>query len=220
MRDRRRFSLCIGIVRVNHAWFTLAIRFPSRSAAVSLGGAFLAAMLQWQRVPRWVGRVCVLLPLVCGGARCLASDVLMIRDSRYEAERWLVDNVPSNARLEYYGPSSHFPRFQHIGLSANNVQPEAMTQDALQRRQPDFIVLSSNALYRTIKDPDDGRMLTLETANNAAAFIDTLLSGHANYEVVIRIRTSVWFHRNNRFAWDVHSRISPTIIVLRRVDDA
>lgn len=87
-----------------------------------------------------------------------------------------------------------------------------MTRDGLRRRKPDIIVVSSNALYRR----SDSEKLGDERAD---AYISDLLDGRTNYEIAARLRTGVPFHRNNRFAWDVHSRISPTIIILPRGEE-
>ncbi len=167
------------------------------------GGAALEALLRHPRIPRPAAAAVIVATLAWGTVRCLASDVLMTRDSRYQAEQWITANIPPDARLEFYGPSAYYPRFRYLGLAANGIPADdQVTESLLKRRNPDYIVVSSNALHSYVP----------------REYFDRLLNGQIDFDLLARIRTSVPFHRNNLFDWDVHSRISPTIFVFGRSD--
>ncbi|HVV28504.1 MAG TPA: hypothetical protein VHC40_11125 [Rhizomicrobium sp.] len=86
---------------------------------------------------------------------CIAVEAAMLRDPRYDAERWMAAHVRPGDRIETYGQNAYLPRFpqdaaiQRVGagdLKARNPLPgvNELRQpfDALAARSPRFIVVS------------------------------------------------------------------------------
>jgi hypothetical protein len=64
-------------------------------------------------------------------------DVLMIADARYQAERWIRQNIPKDAVIGEAGPMEYAPRLN--GYTSMSLQ---LSLADFRRRQPDFVVLA------------------------------------------------------------------------------
>ncbi len=178
--------------------------FPPMALVCVLVGVTTAAWLRWKDVAtevRW-GVPCMIFLLTIGYAA--AIDAEMLRDSRYAAEAWLADNVEPSSSVGAFSKPQYLPRLGDLGCPTYSV---AMTRDAFERPQPDYLILTSynyddfNSQQRTcMKD---------------------LLAGRFGYQPVATFKGhylgtgSSWL---SLAGWGapVPGKISPTITILRR----
>jgi len=118
----------------------------------------------WARGAATVAVAAALLAELWRGA---SVDLLLARDSRYAAERWLRENSTAAALVGAVGPLEYLPRFD--GLRWRRVGPSSAR---LQRIAPDLLVV--NADYASRPDPGSGEF----------AFYAALADGSAGYERV------------------------------------
>jgi 4-amino-4-deoxy-L-arabinose transferase-like glycosyltransferase len=166
---------------------------------------------------------------------CVAVDVALLRDPRYDAEDWLNANVRAGEVIEVYGNNVYLPRLpvrarvqrvDRSALSERSPMPgmreiEAPFEDVDQRR-PDWIVISDGWSWRyTIPPPAvlDGSVALspLQASRQkdfkARDFFASLLSDTGDYAEAHIARYS------DRF-WprvDIHASTTRTIYILRRV---
>jgi 4-amino-4-deoxy-L-arabinose transferase-like glycosyltransferase len=125
-------------------------------AAIYIGIGAEALAFSQAAVLRWSARV-ALLP-IAGLAlfRCIAVDAAMLRDPRYDAERWLHAHVQPGDSIEIYGPNAYLPRLP-AAARVVRVGPTALAKrdplpgvvevqepiEAAAERRPRFIVVSA-----------------------------------------------------------------------------
>jgi hypothetical protein len=151
----------------------------------------------------------VSVAIVYGAARVISLDALMLNDSRYYVERWLVPQIAPDTQIAAEGASLYLPRESLLlwrGIAADRA--------ALRELQPQFLIL--NAGYRTRTSPDPG-------PND---FYRSLADGSAGYRQVLSYRTWLrfsplrWEPRFNGPGEDQFSnvtKVNPTIEVYERV---
>ena len=98
--------------------------------------------------------------------RVASLDALMIRDSRYAAEAWLLDNVAPGKTVAATGMSQYLPRHVMVGWD-----PMPASLESLREVAPDYIVLSAGfalreregsigaEFYRALREGRDGYTL-------------------------------------------------------------
>jgi hypothetical protein len=69
--------------------------------------------------------------------RAVSVDALLLEDTRYDAERWLRDNVSSSEVVGYMGPEYYLPRLHDF--HSKRLRP---TETVLERESPDFLVVN------------------------------------------------------------------------------
>lgn len=147
--------------------------------------------------------------VVYGGGRVLALDAMMLRDSRYEVENWLVEHAAPHERIAAVGFSVYLPRASKVFWT-----PLDQNLESLEAAKPDLVVI--NAAFSEREGPD----------SDAYAFYHALRSGVAGYERVLRHRTRLpwspltWEPRFNREWEDEFSnltKINPPIEVFRKI---
>jgi len=152
------------------------------------------------------------LAIAYGAARIVALDVMMVRDSRYFIERWIIDRIGAGTRIAAEGMPLYLPR-QAILLWAPLLPQPA----ALHEHQPTFLILNSAYSARGA-DP---------RAPNE--FYTSLANGSAGYRRVLSYRTQLWFSplqwepRFNGQHEDQFSnvtKVNPIIEVYERTDSA
>ena len=150
--------------------------------------------------------------VVYGAARVVSLDALMLNDSRYYVERWLVPRIGPETEIAAEGNSIYLPRQSLLLWKRSEADP-----NALQQMHPQFLIV--NAELRTRLPPD----------SPAHAFYRALADGSARYRQVLSHRTTLrfsplrWEPRFNGTAEDQFSnvtKVNPTIEVYERVDAA
>lgn len=138
-------------------------------------------------------------------------------DLRYEAENWMDSNVPDGTHVEYYGYLHYEPRYTSR-FTAYRVTARPFD---LNKRNPDYIVLTSHYYPRFIKEKNyttqSGRIMTTEKEktfieSEFADYIPRLLNGELGY------RRAAYFEKRQKwYKYVKYSRISPDhIIILER----
>jgi hypothetical protein len=149
----------------------------------------VATVLVWLReiAPRGAARTVAtaLLVLVAsyGLARAVELEWLLFTDSRYQAEAWMAEHLPNDARAEVYQKPAFLPRFRD-GLTGTYVPIGERSLAGVAQRRPHAIVTSS-ASHKSITHrwtPDwreTGDMLQPEPA--AVELLQALEAGHTAY---------------------------------------
>jgi len=125
------------IVPVLSTW----LRYALPLAALLSLFAGLACSRLWSRGV-WA-RALVGIALLYSLGRALSVDALLLRDTRYEAERWLRENVSPSQVVGYMGPEYYLPRLQVF--PSKRLRP---TETVLERESPDFLVVNPDYASR------------------------------------------------------------------------
>lgn len=97
-------------------------------------------------------------------------DVVMIRDSRYRVEQWLIANVERDSLIGYVFPRQYYPRLEAFGSGEIN------SIEQIQEHRPAYYVL--NADYARAEPPD----------SQIGRLIAGLQGGTLGYHLVFRFR--------------------------------
>jgi hypothetical protein len=175
-RAHRRLALTLAFP-LSYAVFFLAVvlytydRFvlPIALVLAPFGGAALARSF---RAQRGAGGLLTASVLAYGLAYGLSVDVLMARDSRYEAERWLARAAGPTAAVAAVGPLEYLPRMD--GLRWRRLGPAAAR---LAQVRPELVVVNGDYAMRA------------DAGSGERAFYDGLDDGSLGYELAFRHRT-------------------------------
>ncbi len=116
------------IVPVLSTW----LRYAMPLAALLSLFAGLACSRLWSRGV-WA-RTLVGIALVYSLGRALSVDALLLEDTRYDAERWLRENVSPGEVVGFMGPEYYLPRLHEF--STKRLRP---TETVLERESPDCL---------------------------------------------------------------------------------
>lgn len=199
---------------------------------VGLGVAWLDARLSAQlSLPL---RYVAVLAFVPAGFASVSLDAAMLRDPRYEVERWLDANA-ANARIETYGLNVYLPRFSStldvtrvspLDAPAHNPMP-GLTEvtapfSAIEARQPRFVVVPTAYTWRYLghakPDPSTGFVTPpgvqrFESSPDGAPFFKALYAGELAYRPVLDAHCDeTYFQR----IW-LHASICEPVTVFERV---
>jgi len=150
--------------------------------------------------------------LVYGAARVVSLDVLMLNDSRYHVEDWLLPKIGPDTHIAAEGTSIYLPRQSMLLWTKIGADPAA-----LREMQPQYLILNAEHRTRVAEDP---------VAND---FYRSLDDGTAKYRQVLTYRTQLWFSplrwepRFNGPGEDQFSnvtKVNPTIEVYERIAPA
>lgn len=170
--------------------------------------------------------------------QCTGIDAAFIGDPRYDAERWLNDNVRPGDTIEAYGLNVYLPRFpdgaivtrlDRKPLTARNPLPHVTEIDqpfeSVTARNPRFIVVSAfwvrDYLRRDIAEPSDGRAIQKtqqsvfkETA--ACNYFRALFEGKLPY----RLAHSSTYASGFWPSVDAYESLAQTVFLFERVPAA
>jgi 4-amino-4-deoxy-L-arabinose transferase-like glycosyltransferase len=144
-------------------------------------------------------RVLAAAALLYSLARAVSLNALLLRDSRYDAERWLKVNVGPGEVVGYVGPEYYLPRLHE--LSAKRLRP---TESVLEREKPDFLVLNPDFAER------------FEPGSREGELFSNLETGRTSYGLVYRQESKPVFLLDFEGILDNMSKISPSIEVYQR----
>jgi hypothetical protein len=178
--------------------------------------------------------------LVLGYAlfQCVAVDVAMLQDPRYDAEAWMREHVKPDDPIEIYGSNVQLPRFpSDVNGERIDTTPVATRNPILgvkesnarfsdvESRRPRFIVVSALwALRYLIEDAwvaPQGRILSagqqrLEGDVDSRAYFRDLHDGRLHYRLahVAKWTSSFWP------PVDIHASLTREIWIFERLPDA
>jgi hypothetical protein len=190
--DRFFIGICLVLAIAAGAWLDRWTRsgVPQRRLRLALAG----------------------IAIIHGAARVASLDALMLNDSRYYVERWLVPRVDPETQIAAEGNAIYLPRQSLLLWRKIEADPNALREMA-----PQFLVV--NAELRT----------RLQSDSVANAFYRSLADGSAHYRLVLTHRTALrfsplrWEPRFNGTLEDQFSnvtKVNPTIEVYERVEGA
>jgi hypothetical protein len=135
----------------------------------------------------------------------LSIDALLLRDTRYEAERWLREHTSAGEVVGYTGPEYYLPRLHEF--HSRRLRP---TETVLSREGPEFLVVNPDYAAR------------FEPGSREHEFFSRLASGRTRYGLVYSLSP-----RENGPAWSLLdfdgilanlSKVSPPIQIYERAD--
>lgn len=151
----------------------------------------------------------VAIAVVYGIGRVVALDTVMLRDSRYAVEDWLIEHATPHDRIAAAGFPVYLPRASKIFWT-----PLEESVEALRAERPDFVVVNTGLSRRY--GPGSERWV----------FYEALRSGQAGYERVVRQHTRfAWSPLNWESRFDGESedefsnlaKVNPTIEVFQKI---
>ncbi len=174
------------------------------------GAAEAPGMLasSWPAARLWLGRSTVVVVAAYSLLYSLNMSLAMLGDTRYAAEAFIAEHVPSDARVVAMDESRHLPRLETMGLSRLVVvdwqdlaHPEDGAAAHAEVHSADWIVISGKTADKQTGLP--------------GAVRDALLSGEKGYRVAWEHESRPPFNGWLPWAW-VESRVGPRVWVLQR----
>ncbi len=168
---------------------------------------------------------------------CVAVDVNLLDDTRYDAEAWLASHVQPGESLEVYGnlvylprlpPQARVVRVDQRSIETRNPLPGATEVVApfqdVERRKPRWIVVTESQVWPYLVDAADvarmGRILTpgqsAAQRDPARAYFRDLVAGRAGYRVAhvsewtSRIWPRVQIHASTGQRVHIFERLNPS----------
>jgi len=170
-------------------------------------GACLDRLTQPGARYRAVGAAMTAAMLLFALSRAVALDLSMVRDSRYDAERWLRTHVQPEQRVVAVGFSSYQPRMTVVPWTF-----QVPAVDRLLADRPDVVIVNRDFARRSPPSSEDGK------------FYAALADGSAGYETRAEFRTTLpWpFDLDLTFGEDPNkglsnlTKINPPIVIYMR----
>jgi 4-amino-4-deoxy-L-arabinose transferase-like glycosyltransferase len=168
---------------------------PLSTILALFAGNVLARL--WPRAAAF--RALAAFALLYSLARAVSVNALLLRDSRYDAERWLEANAKPGEVVGYVAPEYYLPRLHE--LSAKRLRP---TATVLERERPDFLVLNPDFAER------------FEPGSREDELFSNLERGRTSYALVYRQKSKASPLLDFEGILDNMSKISPSIEVYQR----
>ncbi|RLJ09140.1 MAG: hypothetical protein DRP13_01030 [Candidatus Aenigmatarchaeota archaeon] len=142
-----------------------------------------------------LGKIIITCLIIFSFVQVLGADFLIINDSRYYAENWLVSHIDKNATIEIYEPN--LLRFQLLNYTKiNKINYTDIDIYNFKTRNPDCVIISSQ-FYDKLKGKQH-------------IFLLSLLNGTLGYEIKI-FKTKGFLFPSQPISY-----INPTIIIGKR----
>jgi hypothetical protein len=168
--------------------------------------------------------------------QCVAVDVAMVLDPRYDAEAWMREHVRPGDRMEIYGTNVQLPRFppwasiERVDVTPVDgrnpilgVKEVSAPFSDVESRQPRFILVSEFWAGRYLIEREwvapSGRVLTpgqerLEGDLDSRAYFHVLRDGRLRYRLAhVSTWTSTFWPRI-----DIHASLTRELWMFERVD--
>lgn len=190
----------IHVVMYNYARFYL----PAGLVLSFFGGQFLASIVKAPARFSILSRAAVAAVFIYSGLYAFSLDLLMVKDSRYAAEKWIQENIPADSFiglgvLPVYGP--RIPGFRHFKMENPFMKLNSLPSP------PHYIILTMEFSRRF--SPPSGveqriRQFYLE---------------QEGYKIVYRNKTRFsWLPLNNRKVTEQINTINPEVLILKKRD--
>lgn len=180
--------------------------FPVYICLSVLVGRFLADFLRQRFVPRAMRIGAVILLFAGSIGYCVAVDLEMLADTRYQAEAWLTDRADPAEAIGVFSDPQYLPRFSPGGHRAIRLD---MSPGAIADERPTHLIVTSF----NYDEFDDARRRCMAD----------LLAGGLGYRVVASFDKRYLppkRHWLSLAAWGTRGagKMSPDITILRRAD--
>jgi hypothetical protein len=146
---RHRALAASWVLLASYALFSIVPGFVEPRVVLPLlpvlavaGGAVAAAALRARRPLRELAAAGILLAFGHELGVALNADLHLLRDPRYEAERWLAAHVERGARIAALGGSDFMPRLEQLGFSPVWFKPAAIRPRGLEVRSYEYAILT------------------------------------------------------------------------------
>jgi 4-amino-4-deoxy-L-arabinose transferase-like glycosyltransferase len=176
----RRWWLWLLLVPLS---FYLSFTLVARSVydRYLFGGVFVlalfggAALSELHEARRWrpCARLVTASLVACSLLYAVSINLMMVRDARYEARRWMLHNVPGGTKVGMLGGSSYLPAF---GGRFRTIDVNPRVED-LARIDPDLLVVNARLANR------------YEALPEGRALLRRIEDGSLGYREVFRRRT-------------------------------
>lgn len=103
-------------------------------------GKLAADLLTCRKIPKLISTTGIFLILAHSLVYGFSLDLLLTRDSRYSAEKWMQENIPQGAVVAAHGPSYGLPRFP-AGMEVRRIQSEKGISGDLGSLDAGYLVL-------------------------------------------------------------------------------
>lgn len=229
-RDKRRVLMLMSLSFIvpyvvmlgSGHFFTTRYLIPIQAFLIVLASVGIACVYDWKKTHAATG--ILLFVVLISGLYAYSADLMMERDSRYEAREWIVKNVPKGTTIDHFYRSAkfvpylsdryNFRLFTIVGERGSDSNEKLFTEFLSNYTKGEYIILSSFEYGAYIPDEDkyfSGAMNLGYLPNYPARtqFYDDLLSGRFGYEKVKEFKYRTLFFPHPDF-------VNPTIILLKK----
>lgn len=188
----------LHVVMYNYARFYL----PGCLVLSFFGGRFVASLFRAGGRIGILSRAAVTVVVLYSAFAAFSLDLLMIKDSRYEAERWIRENIPDGATvglavLPVYGPRTH-------GFHVLKIRHPFVNLRQLPY-QPDYLILTTEWSRRFVSLSEMKTRLREDYLEREG------------YRIVFRYRTQFsWLPIDHRKVIEQINTINPEVIILKK----
>jgi hypothetical protein len=194
----------IHVVMYNYARFYL----PAGLVLSFFGGQFLGSILKAPARFSILSRAAVAAVFIYSGLYAFSLDYLMVKDSRYAAERWMKENIPVNSTiglgvLPVYGP--RIPGFRHFKMENPFMRLNKLPS-------PPHYVLLTIEWSRRFLPPSGGEQRIRQFYLEKEGY-------KIGYKIIYRHKTPFsWLPLNNREVTEQLNTINPEVLILKKRD--
>ncbi|HEX2485751.1 MAG TPA: phospholipid carrier-dependent glycosyltransferase [Myxococcota bacterium] len=146
---RHRALAAFWVVLASYALFSIVPGFVEPRVVLPLvpilavGAGVLAAAALRARPPlRWLALAAVGAAFLHEVGVAVNADAHLLRDPRYEAERWIARNVDRSARIAALGGSDFMPRLEQLGFAPIWFKPSAIQPRGFEVRSFEYAILT------------------------------------------------------------------------------
>jgi hypothetical protein len=224
IKSERERGMPIFVVLVSYYIFLLAfIRYVAARFTIPLillfaifGGRGLYFFYSNVKFNKSLTHFIIFLFFIFPLSQAILIDLFLINDSRYAAEKWMIQNVHKDSDIETYQSLTYLPRLDilgfkpatlvfpvNIGYSKNVFEDlySPYSEEALEVRSPEFIIFTDTVYFR-FKDDINKK------------YFDSLINGSLGYKVVKQFKTGSYplYVR----LLEIDGRVNPKIMILAK----
>jgi hypothetical protein len=104
-------------------------------------GKFAADLVDYAKIPKSISSAAIILILVHSLVYGFSLDLLLTRDSRYSAEKWMAENIPQGSVVMAHGAGNSLPRFP-AGLEVKRMKSGGGINADMGSLGADYLVLN------------------------------------------------------------------------------
>ena len=188
----------IHVIMYNYARFYL----PACIILSFFGGQFLSSLLRSPSRFDTLVRAAVMAIFAYSFIYAFSVDLLMIKDSRYAAEKWIKKNIPAHAKVgmgvwPVYGP--------RLGGINRFIMDSPFMDLRKLSSQPDYIILTTEFTRRYLLKPNGKHVFT------------NFFMEQGKYKLVYRYRTPLsWLPLSQRELAEQINKINPEVLILKK----